>query len=29
VVTDADGKKVGILEEDGRLNLDPDIKVRE
>lgn len=29
VVIDADGKKIGILEEDGRLNMEPDIKVRE
>lgn len=29
VVIDADGNKIGILEEDGRLNIEPDIKVRE
>jgi len=29
VVIDADGKKIGILEEDGRINMEPDIKVRE
>ncbi len=28
VVIDADGKKIGILEEDGRLNIEPDIKFR-
>jgi len=28
VVIDADGKKLGILEEDGRLNTEPDIIVR-
>jgi len=29
VVIDADGKKIGILEDDGRINMEPDIKVRE
>ena len=28
VVTSQDGKSIGILEEDGRLNLEPDIKIR-
>lgn len=29
VVTSADGKSIGVLEEDGRLNLDPNIEIRE
>ncbi len=29
VVTDAGGGSIGVLDEDGRLNLDPDIKTRE
>ena len=29
VVMDADGQKIGILEDDGRINLEPDIEVRE
>ena len=29
VVIDAAGMKIGILEEDGRINMEPDIKVRE
>lgn len=29
VVIDADGRKIGILEEDGRINMEPEIKVRE
>ena len=29
VVTDGEGVKIGILEEDGRINMAPDIKVRE
>ena len=29
VVVDSEGKKIGILEEDGRINMEPDIKVRE
>ena len=29
VVTGTDGKSIGILEEDGRLNLEPDIETRE
>lgn len=29
IVTDAGGGSIGVLEEDGRLNLDPDIKTRE
>ena len=29
VVVDSDGTKIGILEEDGRINMEPDIKVRE
>ena len=29
VVTDAGGKSIGILEDDGRLNLEPDIDTRE
>lgn len=29
VVIDGDGMKIGILEEDGRINMEPDIKVRE
>lgn len=29
VVTDANGSSIGVLEEDGRLNLDPDIVIRE
>jgi len=29
VVTGADGKSIGILEDDGRLNLEPDIETRE
>ncbi len=29
VVIDADGRKIGILEEDGRINMEPDIEVRE
>ena len=29
VVIDADGRKIGILEEDGRINMEPDIAVRE
>jgi hypothetical protein len=29
VVTDANGGSIGVLEDDGRLNLDPDIKTRE
>ena len=28
-VTSADGKSIGILEDDGRLNLEPDIETRE
>ena len=28
VVTDADGGSIGVLEEDGRLNLDPGIETR-
>ncbi len=28
IVTSQDGKSIGILEEDGRLNLEPDIKIR-
>ena len=27
-VSSADGKSIGILEEDGRLNLEPDIAIR-
>jgi len=29
IVTDADGRTLGVLEEDGRLNLEPDIETRE
>ena len=29
VVVDSEGEKIGILEEDGRINMEPDIKVRE
>jgi hypothetical protein len=29
VVCSAEGDKIGILEEDGRINMEPDIKVRE
>ena len=29
VVTDAGGNSIGVLEGDGRLNLDPDIQIRE
>lgn len=29
VVTDAGGKSLGVLEDDGRLNLEPDIDTRE
>lgn len=29
VVTDAGGNAIGVLEDDGRLNLDPDIQIRE
>ena len=29
VVADGDGVKIGILEEDGRINMQPDIKIRE
>jgi len=29
VVSDASGKSIGILEDDGRLNLEPDIDTRE
>ena len=29
VVTNADGSSIGILEEDGRLNLEPDVDMRE
>jgi len=29
VVNDANGKSIGILEDDGRLNLEPDIETRE
>jgi hypothetical protein len=29
VVFSAEGDKIGILEEDGRINMEPDIKVRE
>ncbi len=29
VVTDANGRSLGVLDDDGRLNLDPDIKTRE
>ena len=29
VVTNPDGSSIGILEEDGKLNLDPDIDTRE
>ncbi len=29
VVTDAGGGSIGVLEEDGRLNLDPDIETRQ
>jgi hypothetical protein len=29
VVVDSYGKKIGVLEEDGRINMEPDIKVRE
>lgn len=28
VVTNPDGSSIGILEEDGRLNLDPNIEIR-
>ncbi|MDT8385967.1 MAG: hypothetical protein RQ736_00530 [Thiogranum sp.] len=28
IVYSADGTKIGVLEEDGRLNMEPDIKVR-
>lgn len=28
VVTNPDGSSIGILEEDGRLNLEPNIKIR-
>jgi len=29
VVFSAEGNKIGILEEDGRINMEPDIMVRE
>jgi hypothetical protein len=29
VVMDGQGAKIGVLEEDGRINMEPDIKVRE
>ena len=29
VVANGDGMKIGILEEDGRINMEPDIKLRE
>ncbi len=29
VVADANGRTLGVLEEDGRLNLEPDIQTRE
>jgi len=29
VAVDGDGVKIGILEEDGRINMQPDIKIRE
>lgn len=29
IVSNADGSSIGILEEDGRLNLEPDITIRE
>ena len=29
VVIDAEGQKIGILEEDGRINMEPDIQLRE
>lgn len=29
VVSSADGRKIGVLEEDGRLNMNPDIKLRD
>ena len=29
VVFSAEGDKIGILEEDGRINMEPDIKLRE
>lgn len=29
VVIDGEGKKIGILEDDGRINMAPDIKIRE
>ena len=29
VVTNPDGSSIGILEEDGRINLDPDIIIRD
>jgi hypothetical protein len=28
VITDAKGEKIGVLDEDGRVNLEPDIEVR-
>lgn len=28
VVFSADGNKIGVLEEDGRINMEPDIKLR-
>lgn len=29
VIYSADGDKIGVLEEDGRINMEPDIKLRE
>ncbi len=29
VIMDGHGTKIGVLEEDGRINMEPDIKVRE
>lgn len=29
VIVNDDGNKVGVLEEDGRINMEPDIKIRE
>lgn len=29
IVTNADGSSIGVLEDDGRLNLEPDIKIRD
>jgi hypothetical protein len=29
VVVDSGGKKIGVLEEDGEINMNPDIEVRE